>query len=477
MLITKREVGVDVKKNNIMYLGNVSPKNIPYILTWIIYYAWVIVYTTWWTASPLTSAIYHTDVRIIIHSTNLLSSAFFIIFLKKEWFSTIARVGSYCLVFSLVLFFLVTLPKLHIFIVMLLGISLGIVNIGILVPFVFILNNTEKLYAVVLTKLLINILLFLQETSLINITNGVMQSIFMLCFSLIPITQFKKYDLIYAIPKNITAIPKAKKFVYITIAISAIYGLSCKGVGKIFMQVAEKKVDLNLSVVFYIGAILGCVIYIVTYGFSDNAFVITWNITFASFVIADIMFFIANEGNLRFLLFSLLLGIGSSIGIINMYYILGVIGKKYQSYTYVKTYIVILGGIGGISGLVLRNLGKLYLESIAVIIACVSAVVIVILLMLSPALSKKYINEEWVADAQKPEIDNEHSYIFEKYRLSKREVEICKLFPEGYTMRQIAGILNLSYATINTYQTSLYRKLNINSKTELLLIFKDYIKK
>lgn len=468
-------MGVDVKKTNIMYLGNVSPKNLPYILAWIIYYAWVIVYTSWWTASPLTNAIYHTDVRIIIHSVNLLSSAFFIIILKKEWFSTIIRIGTVCLIFFLVLFFLVTLPKLHTLIVILLGISLGIVNIGVLIPFVFVLNNTEKFYAVVVTNLLINIIILLQEVGLINITNGIIQSIFVFCLCLLPITQFKKDDLIYAIPKKITAIPKAKKLIYITIAISTVYWLSCKGGGKIFMQVAEKKIDLNIGAVFYIGAILGCVICIVTYVFSDNAFVITWNTTFATFVIADILFSIANEGNRILLLFSLLLGIGSAIGIINTYYIMGVIGKKYYSYTYVKTSIVILGGIGGITGIMFSNRGEAYIESIAVLIACVSAIVIVILLMLSPTLSRKYFNEEWVVDAQKPEIDNEHSYIFEKYSLSKREVEICKLFLEGYTMRQIAGILNLSYATINTYQTSLYRKLNINSKTELLIIFKDYI--
>lgn len=467
-----------MKKTNIMYLGNVSPKNLPYIFTWIVYYAWVIVYTTWWTASPLTNAIYHTDVRIIIHSVNLLSSAFFIIILKKEWFSAITRIGTVCLIFFLVLFFLINLPKLHILIVVLLGISLGIVNIGVLIPFVFVLNNTEKFYAVFVTNLLIYIILLLQETRLINITNGIIQSIIMFCLCLLPITWFNKNDLIYAIPKKITAIPKVKKLIYITIAISAIYGISCKGIGKIFMLVAEKKVDLNIGALFYIGAILGCVICIVTYGFSDNAFVITWNITFATFVIADILFSIANKGNWIFLLFPLILGIGSAIGIINTYYIMGVIGKKYYSYTYVKISIVIIGGIGGIggiTGITFGNRGESYIESIAVLIACVSAIVIVILLMLSPTLSKKYFNEEWVSDAQKPEIDNEHSYIFEKYSLSKREVEICKLFLEGYTMRQIAGILNLSYATINTYQTSLYRKLKINSNTELLIIFKDYI--
>ena len=132
------------------------------------------------------------------------------------------------------------------------GISLGIVNVGILIPFVFVLNNTEKFYAVIVTNLLINTILFLQQANLINIANGIIQSILMLCLSLLPITQFNKYDLICAIPKKITMIPKVKKLIYITIAISAIYGISCKGIGKIFMQVAEEKINFNIGAVFFL---------------------------------------------------------------------------------------------------------------------------------------------------------------------------------------------------------------------------------
>jgi DNA-binding CsgD family transcriptional regulator len=64
---------------------------------------------------------------------------------------------------------------------------------------------------------------------------------------------------------------------------------------------------------------------------------------------------------------------------------------------------------------------------------------------------------------------------FAGFSLSRRETDICKLLLEGYTMRQIAAILSISYSTVNTYCTSLYRKLNINSRPELMLMFKDYL--
>ena len=82
--------------------------------------------------------------------------------------------------------------------------------------------------------------------------------------------------------------------------------------------------------------------------------------------------------------------------------------------------------------------------------------------------------KSWTEDAEKSEVDNEQLFLFKKYKLSKRETDVCKLLLQGYTMRQISGILSLAYPTVNTYCTSMYRKLNINSRTELLLMFKDY---
>ena len=59
--------------------------------------------------------------------------------------------------------------------------------------------------------------------------------------------------------------------------------------------------------------------------------------------------------------------------------------------------------------------------------------------------------------------------------LSPKETEVCELLLRGYTLRQTAAMLEIAYSTANTYCTSLYRKLGINSRTELTLLFKEYI--
>jgi DNA-binding NarL/FixJ family response regulator len=52
--------------------------------------------------------------------------------------------------------------------------------------------------------------------------------------------------------------------------------------------------------------------------------------------------------------------------------------------------------------------------------------------------------------------------------LSDREFEVFRLIGEGLETREIAGNLNLSVKTIETYKSHLKSKLNANSSTELI---------
>lgn len=466
-----------MKRSALIHMANVNGKSWPYLATWIVYYAWVIVFTTWWTASPITDAVYGTDIRAMLHSINLLSSAFFVAIMRKERFAIFSKAGAVCVAVTAILFLTVSTPWAHLAVIILLGMSLGIVNAGILVPFVFLLNNTEKFYAVLISNLLISVLVLLQELQLLSITDGMLPSLAMLLLGLLPIAFFRTADLGTAAPAQGHTVPKAKKILYVSLVLNCLYAVLCKGIGKRFVLAAAVGVPFNLNVIFYLGAILGCAAYFLIYALFQNGNLITWNVTFGAFVIAMLVYMSGGSSALPAMLLAVLLGLGSTMGMINMYYILGVIGKKYQSQSYVKISVVIIGCVGGITGVLLGRWGADYSGSIALAVAAASSVVIVLLLMFSPMLSRTYFKEKWAEDSQKPEVDNDYAYLFARYSLSKRETEVCRLLLEGYTLRQISGVLGLSYATINTYQTGLYRKLGINSKTELLLLFRDYVLK
>jgi DNA-binding CsgD family transcriptional regulator len=58
--------------------------------------------------------------------------------------------------------------------------------------------------------------------------------------------------------------------------------------------------------------------------------------------------------------------------------------------------------------------------------------------------------------------------------LSPRELEICSLIRNGYTSKEIAGILNISPETVRTQRKKIRKKLGlIGQKTNLI----SYLKK
>lgn len=50
--------------------------------------------------------------------------------------------------------------------------------------------------------------------------------------------------------------------------------------------------------------------------------------------------------------------------------------------------------------------------------------------------------------------------------LTKRETEIVDLLPEGHTNKGIANLLGISEHTVETHLDRIYRKLDVQSRTE-----------
>ena len=43
----------------------------------------------------------------------------------------------------------------------------------------------------------------------------------------------------------------------------------------------------------------------------------------------------------------------------------------------------------------------------------------------------------------------------------------------GYSLKETAEQLKIGYSTVNTYQTAIYKKLNVNSRAELIINYRD----
>jgi DNA-binding CsgD family transcriptional regulator len=57
--------------------------------------------------------------------------------------------------------------------------------------------------------------------------------------------------------------------------------------------------------------------------------------------------------------------------------------------------------------------------------------------------------------------------------LTPREKEAFFILLGGYSLKETAEQLNVRYSTANTYQTAIYKKLNVNSRAELIINFRD----
>lgn len=65
------------------------------------------------------------------------------------------------------------------------------------------------------------------------------------------------------------------------------------------------------------------------------------------------------------------------------------------------------------------------------------------------------------------------STLSQRYGLSPRETEIMGLIARGYTLPQIAESLFISKDTVRTHSKSIYRKLDIHKKQELIKLIED----
>ena len=59
--------------------------------------------------------------------------------------------------------------------------------------------------------------------------------------------------------------------------------------------------------------------------------------------------------------------------------------------------------------------------------------------------------------------------------LSKREIQVLKLFIKGEKNVQISNKHNINQKTVNTYQGRIMKKLGVNSKVELYMMGKSYL--
>jgi DNA-binding CsgD family transcriptional regulator len=127
--------------------------------------------------------------------------------------------------------------------------------------------------------------------------------------------------------------------------------------------------------------------------------------------------------------------------------------------------------LAGIVGLVAPDFAFESGSGLAVALSfCMAAVLIVytiVLLTTHPATAAGTDDTDGQKDATEA-IEDVPPDPFEAYQLTPRETQVVELLLRGYTLPQIGEHFSISLNTARWYAKSIYRKLNIHSKAELI---------
>lgn len=452
------------KKNNMLTRKNITKVMIPNVLSWVFYYAFVILFGTWWFVFEDNHIL--TQNNSLLHIGILVASAVFVLILKKEYAEKILKIAPAVLVLLVVAGYIFDLYQLWYY-TAISGIVIGLINICIIFPFGLVMNNTERFFSVVGSNILIYFFLLLFNIVAIKSLDKIIY-IIMLLISVVLFLFFKKPD--YEAKKSlIVNMPRA---VYWILVFCVLLTIAAKGVCKAFLEIAFLKTDYDFQILYYIGGLAGCFLYLLIFKYFKKCVIMSVNICFG---LGSLSFFCYAFGSSFFpmyIAFAILSGIASSIGIMNTYYIFGVIINKYSSLIYLKIGIITIGIFGGGGGVLIGNLIS-FKNSFAVSLAyaTVSFVLLLLLLVAAPQFINKLGKDSWAFDAERIQVNISQTN-FDKYLLSKREKEILTLLLQGLTLRQISGTLGISYSTVNTFYNSIYKKCEVNSRIELILLFK-----
>lgn len=170
------------------------------------------------------------------------------------------------------------------------------------------------------------------------------------------------------------------------------------------------------------------------------------------------------------------------VGLLISLYLIGCVTNKFCDFRMHKRLVLLCMPIIGVLYAGIDILNKLMpTQPVAVITA---ATLFVVFLLLSPAFSQYLFFADWSKEFRQihmsvpvdtfmssGEADKRTGPSLDDTNLSPREKQVVLLLLRGMTLRQVAPELGLTFSTVSTYSKNIYKKLGINSRAELFLLF------
>jgi len=333
--------------------------------------------------------------------------------------------------------------------------------------YMLVINNTERFFGAVLIVIDYGICLLLDANGAANGYLWKVLPVFFLLAAITCVTLFKPDDLAESFDRPAR---KLDQTMYPAFALFFVFFLMDAFISFLYMRGGHATI---LS--FGLGASLGGVISIIVQLAFKRSVWHVWNLYFILLAVS-FAFMQTSPGSAAYLAGSFLCGL-CTIGYAASFYTFGGVMKKYGSFIVFKKYMCGACLPPLILAFAIMGLLQTYLpDYIPLISLVVAATCLVLYVLFSPIFQKHLFAADWFDDYHKPDMTAivaqvEETDKLEAYSLTQREKEVCALLLAGYSRKQIGAELHISYATVGFHCTSLYKKLNINSLSELFAMF------
>ena len=167
---------------------------------------------------------------------------------------------------------------------------------------------------------------------------------------------------------------------------------------------------------------------------------------------------------------ALVYGAFTGAGYTGVMYMGGGFVKKYGSLRVFRAALFASCGVAIPPMIASTIINDYYPQALETTTIVVSLLILFVFVLFMPLFYNDLFRHGWLDEYHEADM-NAVCDCFARYNLSPRERSVCSLLLRGHTLRQISSILGLQYPTVNTYCTTLYRKLSINSRAELFVLF------
>ena len=459
-------------------ISQITKKNLPFFIGWIAVIIWVDSY-----ALPI-GTIDEAGLQSSISPTSIFSYLYPLATAAFICMSDIRKLLPYVR-FSVIVAITGILANTFLGNTLLsyIGIILGAAAVGHIIAstdygFFIIMNNMERLYSVSIGILISKILLLLKVSFAGSITGAKL-------FEIVQIAGFVPILIcvwFYRNAVNQKPFDKGEKphFKYYTVlALACLVFLFNDFLAPVLWRSVKSVPSFTLNMYYAAGIFLGIIFTLAMQQIFRCNICYVLNFSFAvlamGFVIGAL-----DYGSAKWVLFQVLLfGVSYSMGFVSIYYMIGIIVKKSRSLFFFRLG-VLSASVFYIFGFFITELLKdVNSQSLFSATALLSIAVILVIFALTPLLTRIFYSAEWTDDQYRLDVTHASRLTarLSELKLTPREIEVCILLLDGYTIRQISAMLNIAYSTVNTYYTSIYRKLRVNSRTEIIVMFREYLSK